>query len=74
VCWPAANIYGQETAALADAMTAQNLVNLCSLPAGHAGRLNASVVIINLAPTGPLVHAPADKPALVSNRPAMTAV
>ena len=28
VCWPAANIYGQETAALADAATAQDLVNL----------------------------------------------
>jgi hypothetical protein len=42
--------------------------------AGDAGRPNASVVIINLAPTGPLVDAPADKPALVSNRPAMTAV
>src|SRR5829696_524986 len=28
VCWLAANIYGQETAALADSATAQDLVNL----------------------------------------------
>jgi hypothetical protein len=52
VCWPAANIYGQETAALADAATAQDLVNVLLVAPllvilgwwAHRGHLRAYLV------------------------------